>query len=75
MALRDWAPAMWSMWAWVTTICLTVRWWRASAARMMGDVVAGVYDDGFAGGFVAEDGAVAADWADRKGLADHGVFL
>ena len=33
-ALERWAPAMWSMWAWVMTICLTVRWWRARVARM-----------------------------------------
>ena len=34
--------------------------------RGCGDVVAGVDDDGFARGFVAEDGAVALEQADGK---------
>jgi hypothetical protein len=37
-----------------------------------GDVVSGVYDDGFAGGFIAEDGAVALERADGEGFEDHG---
>ena len=36
-----------------------------------GDVVAGVDDDGFAGGLVAEDGAVALEGADGEGFEDH----
>ena len=39
-----------------------------------GDVVAGVDDDGFAGGFVAEDGAVALEGADGEGFVDHGLW-
>jgi hypothetical protein len=35
------------------------------------DVVAGVDDHGFAGGLVAEDGAVALEGADGEGFADH----
>lgn len=38
----------------------------------VGDVVAGVDDDGFAGGGVAEDGAVAAEEAYGEGFADEG---
>jgi len=37
-----------------------------------GDVVAGVDDDGFAGGLVAEDGAVALEGADGEDFVDHG---
>src|SRR6266851_678125 len=37
-----------------------------------GDVVAGVDDDGFAGGFIAEDGAVALEEAYGEGFEDHG---
>ena len=36
-----------------------------------GDVVAGVDDDGFAGGLVAEDGAVALEEADGEDFVDH----
>jgi hypothetical protein len=39
-----------------------------------GDVVAGVDDDGFAGGLVAEDGAVALEGADGDGFEDHGFL-
>jgi len=39
-----------------------------------GDVVAGVDDDGFAGGLVAEDGAVALEGTDGEGFEDHDVF-
>jgi hypothetical protein len=39
-----------------------------------GDIVAGVYDDGFAGGFVAEDGAVALERAYGEGFEDHREF-
>jgi len=39
-----------------------------------GDVVAGVYDDGFAGGLVAKDGAVALEGAYGDGFEDHGSF-
>jgi len=38
-----------------------------------GDVVAGVDDDGFAGGLVAEDGAVALEGADAEDFVDHDV--
>src|SRR5438270_205884 len=34
--LRRWAPAIWSMWAWVMMICLTVRECLARRARMRG---------------------------------------
>ncbi len=37
-----------------------------------GDLVAGVDDDGFAGGFVAKDGAVALEGADGEDFVDHG---
>jgi hypothetical protein len=37
----------------------------------VGDVVAGIDDDGLEGGFVAEEGAVAADGAYGEGFADH----
>jgi hypothetical protein len=37
-----------------------------------GDVVARVDDDGLMGGFVAEDGAVAAEWAYDEDFMDHG---
>lgn len=36
-----------------------------------GNVVAGVYDDGFAGVLIGEDGAVAGDGADAEDLMDH----
>jgi hypothetical protein len=36
-----------------------------------GDVVAGVHDDGLAGGFVAEDGAVALEETDGKDFVNH----
>lgn len=39
-----------------------------------GDVVAGVDYDGFAGGLVAEDGAVALEGADGDSFEDHGAF-
>ena len=39
-----------------------------------GDVVAGVDDDGFAGGLVAEDGAVALEGADGEDFVDHGIW-
>ena len=41
----------------------------------VGDVVAGVDDDGLAGGFVAEDGAVAAERAYDEDFVDHGLDL
>jgi hypothetical protein len=37
-----------------------------------GDVVAGIYHDGFAGGFIAQDGAVALEGADGENFVDHG---
>lgn len=40
-----------------------------------GDVVAWVDDDGLAGGFVAEDGAVALEGTDRESFEDHGSSL
>ncbi len=39
------------------------------------DVVAGIYDDGFARGFVTEDRAVAAEWANDEDFVDHEVIL
>jgi hypothetical protein len=39
-----------------------------------GNVVTGIDDDGFAGGFVAEDGAVALERAYGKSFEDHGSF-
>ena len=36
-----------------------------------GDVVAGIDDDGLAGGFVAEDGAVALEETDGEDFVDH----
>ncbi|MGA9875485.1 MAG: hypothetical protein WBQ21_06730, partial [Solirubrobacteraceae bacterium] len=36
-----------------------------------GDVVAGIDDDGFAGGFVAKDGTVALERAYDKDFVDH----
>src|ERR1700722_628314 len=39
-----------------------------------GDVVAGVDDDGFVGGLVAEDGAVALEGSDGDNFVDHGSF-
>ena len=39
-----------------------------------GDVVAGIDDDGFVGGLVAEDGAVALEGADGEDFVDHCHF-
>ena len=39
------------------------------------DIVAGVDDDGLVGLFIAEDGAVAGERADGKGLEDHGSIV
>jgi len=39
-----------------------------------GDVVAGVDDDGFVGGLVAEDGAVALEGTNGEDFVDHGSF-
>jgi hypothetical protein len=38
-------------------------------------IVAGVDDDGLAGVFIAEDGAVAGERADGKGLEEHGFIV
>jgi len=40
-----------------------------------GDVVAGIDDDGLAGGFITEDGAVAVEGANGEDLVDHGIIL
>jgi hypothetical protein len=37
-----------------------------------GDVVAGIDDDGLAGGFVAKDGTVALERAYNEDFVDHG---
>ena len=37
------------------------------------DVIAGIDDDGFAGGLVTEDGAVALQRADGEDFVDHGA--
>ena len=39
------------------------------------DFVAGIDDDGLAGLFVAEDGAVALQRADGEGLKDHAFIV
>ena len=39
-----------------------------------GDVVAGIDDDGFVGGLVAEDGAVALEGTDGEDFVNHGSF-
>jgi hypothetical protein len=39
------------------------------------DVVAGVDDHGFVRGLVADDGAVALQWADREDFVDHGFIV
>ena len=44
------------------------------AALDAGDLVAGIDDDGLAGLFVAEDGAVAGERADGEGFEDHGFY-
>ena len=41
------------------------------AAMDAADFVAGIDDDGFAGGLVGKDGAVALQRADGKGLENH----
>jgi len=41
------------------------------AALNAGDLVAGIDHDGFARGFIAKQGAVALQRADREGLEDH----
>jgi hypothetical protein len=40
-----------------------------------GDLVAGIDDDGFVGGLVAEDGAVALEQADGEDFVDHVLRL
>jgi hypothetical protein len=39
------------------------------------NLIAGIDDDGFAGCLVAEQGAIALQEADGKGLEDHGFIL
>ena len=39
------------------------------------NVVSRIDDDGFVGEFVAQDGAIAVQWTDRKGLEDHVLIL
>jgi hypothetical protein len=39
------------------------------------DFVAGIDDHGFAGGFVADDGAVALQRADGEDFVDHGFIV
>ena len=63
------------MWAWVTRICLSVRPRCGETAVDAADLVAGIDDDGFAGFLVAQDGAVALQRADGKGLEDHGFIV
>jgi hypothetical protein len=43
-------------------------------AENAGDVVAGIYNDGFERGLVAEDRAVALEGADGEDLVDHRSF-
>jgi len=45
------------------------------AAMDAADFVAGIDDDGFAGLFITEEGAVAGERADGKGLEDHGFSV
>ena len=40
-----------------------------------GDVVAGIDDNGFVGGLVTEDGAVALEGADGNDFVDHASIL
>ena len=59
------------MCAWVITMALTVSSCRVEDFQNALDFVAGVDHHGLAGGFVAEDRAVALQHADRKDLVDH----
>ena len=45
------------------------------AAVNAADFIAGIDDDGLAGGLVAEKGAIALQRADGKGLKDHEAIL
>ncbi len=45
------------------------------AAMNAVDIIARVDDDGFTGFLVAQDGAVALQWADGEGLEDHGFIV
>lgn len=38
-----------------------------------GDVVARINHNGFMGGFIAENGAIALEWADDEDFVDHGL--
>ena len=55
--------------------------WRKREAMLLQpgenlrDVVSRIDDDGFVGGLVAQDGAIAAQWTDGKGLEDHVLIL
>ena len=65
------APPTWSMWAWVTRICFSLRAEFGQPLVNAVDLVAGIDDDGLMGLFVAQNGAVAGQRPDRKGLEDH----
>jgi len=39
------------------------------------EIIAGIDDHGFAGGFVSDDGAVALQGADREYFVDHGTIV
>ena len=68
------APPTWSMWAWVTRICLSLRpssvsrrWMRPTSSPGSMTMASPV--------LVAEDGAVACERADGKGLQNHGFIV
>jgi hypothetical protein len=48
---------------------------RGEATVNAADLIAGVDDDGFTGFLIAQDGAVALQWADGKSLEDHGFIV
>ena len=47
---------------------------RGEAGEDVRDVIAGINDDGITRNFVAENGAVAGEQADRKCFTNHGLF-
>jgi hypothetical protein len=44
-------------------------------SKNLWNVVSRINHDSFMGSLVAQDGAVAAEWTDRKAFQDHGVIL
>ncbi len=66
------APPTWSMWAWVTRICLSLRPKFGQPLVDASNLVAGVDDDGLMCLLVPQEGAVAGQRAYGKCLEDHG---